>query len=76
MIPSFIFLLALAKVKICIVPLSLEQAKNFDSLSKLMLNISAFSLPRLNSCTKVPSSTLNNLNIVPLSEAVASNVPS
>ena len=73
---SFIFLFAIARVNICIVPLSLVHAKNLDWGSKAMLYIVAFSVPLLNSWTKVPSSILNKRSKVPLSEAVAKRVPS
>jgi len=57
------------------VPLSEEQAIQLDYLSKAIEYISALSLPLLTSYKGVPSSVEYSLINVPLSLAVASNVP-
>lgn len=65
----------LATVKIWIVPLSDEQAIQFECLSKAIENISALSDPLLTSYRGAPSSVENILINVPLSEAVANKLP-
>ena len=58
-----------------IVPLSEEQAIQCECLSKAMEYISALSLPLRTSCNGSPVSVEKILIRVPLSLAVASNVP-
>ena len=57
------------------VPLSDEQAIQFESLSKVIEKIKALSDPLLTSWSGVPSSVENTLIKVPLSLADASRVP-
>lgn len=62
--------------KMCIVPLSDEHAMYFETGSKAKQNISAVSVPLLNSYNKFYVSVSNILISVPLSDAVASRLPS
>ena len=57
------------------VPLSEEQAIQFEFLSKAIEKISALSEPLLTSYKGEPSSVENSLIRVPLSEAVANKFP-
>lgn len=64
-----------SSLKICIVSVSDAAASKLEPVSKVNEWICAEYDPLLNSATLVPERVLKTLMIVPLFEAVASNVP-